>query len=103
MPYKWVEDQLTRIVAARANKAEEATKECNNALLMVQELVKEDPGLRKKLSISFGPNNVGINAVRNNNGGGNKRKPQNNPPTPTKKQKPTQQARQNKTGPQYCR
>ena len=103
VPYKWCEDQLTKIVNARVTKAEEAASTSIAAVAEVQALAKDDPVLRKRLTATFGGTFQSTKNNNTGNGTGRKRQ-QGQANTPTKKQKPGQQTRQPKqNGPQLCR
>ena len=103
--YKWVEDQLTRIVTTRLTKADETTNAAINILAEAQAQNKDNPAMRKKLSIALANNFPGQTTNRTATFGNTNRKrqqvTQNNS---AKKQKPAQQTRPSKpTGPSFCR
>ena len=103
--YKWVEDQLSKIVNTRVTKADEATNATINAIAEAHVLAKDNPAMRKRLSMALGNKFPSSNTNRIATfGNTNRKRQQVNPNTAAKKQKPNQQTRQNKPpGPSFCR
>ena len=103
--YKWVEDQLTRIVTTRITKADETANAAINILAEAHAQTKDNPAMRKRLSMALGNKFPSSNTNRIATfGNTNRKRQQVNPNTAAKKQKPNQQTWQNKPpGPSFCR